>query len=162
MRISDSLFIVSSVSSPVSSTSQASSMIVQTIDIRYPVTADHDAMMERLLATLAGRGFTVTDIRDSRPCYIPKDTPLIGRLTEICNEVLGTDAQPYTMGGGTYARHLENAVGYGPGIPGEHHDDFGLGHGGGHQPDEYVTIDKLKKAFTVYARAIPEMDGMTE
>ena len=23
-------------------------------------------------------------------------------------------------------------------------------------------IDKLKKAFTVYARAIPEMDGMTE
>ena len=66
------------------------------------------------------------------------------------------------MGGGTYARHLENAVGYGPGIPGEHHDDFGLGHGGGHQPDEYVTIDKLKKAFTVYARAIPEMDGMTE
>lgn len=137
-------------------------MIVQTIDIRYPVTADHDAMMERLLATLAGRSFTVTDIRDSRPCYIPKDTPLIGRLTEICNEVLGTDAQPYTMGGGTYARHLENAVGYGPGIPGEHHDDLGPGHGGGHQPDEYVTIDKLKKAFAVYARAIPEMDGMTE
>lgn len=136
--------------------------IVQTIDIRYPVTADHDAMMDRLLATLTGYGFEVLEVSDSRPCYIPKDTPLIGRLTQICNEELGTDAQPYTMGGGTYARHLENAVGYGPGIPNETHDDFGAGHGGGHQPDEYVTIDKLKKAFAVYARAIPEMDAMVE
>lgn len=137
-------------------------MIIQTIDIRYPVTADHDAMMERLLATLTGYGFNVLEISDSRPCYIPKETPLISRLTDICNKVLNTDAQPYTMGGGTYARHLVNAIGYGPGIPGERTEDLGVGHGGGHQPDEYVTIDKLKKSFVIYAKAIPEMDAMTE
>ena len=31
----------------------------------------------------------------------------------IYHEVTGKDATPYVIGGGTYARHLQNAVGFG-------------------------------------------------
>lgn len=135
-------------------------VIRQTIDIRYPVTADREAMMQALTACLEAHGFKLVLASDSKPCYIPKDTEIIRTLTDICNTVLGMDAKPYTMGGGTYARHLVNAVGYGPGVPGEASDAFGPGHGGGHQPDEYITFDKLRNAYLIYVKAIPEMDRL--
>jgi len=135
-------------------------VITQNINIRYPITADREPMKRALQAALEKAGLRVTRVNDSKPCYIPKDTPVIAALTDVCNRVLGTHAEPYVMGGGTYARHLPCAVGYGPGIPGENADAFGIGHGGGHQPDEYVTFHKLRKAFLVYVQAIPIMDAL--
>ena len=62
------------------------------------------------------------------------------------------------MGGGTYARQLRNAVGFGPGIPGDS-EHFGPDRGRGHQPDEYISKHKLDVAFSVYVSSIPEVDG---
>lgn len=135
-------------------------VINQNINIRYPVTADRERMMSDLTATLEAAGMEKIRLKDSKPCYIPKDTPIITTLTEISNRILGTDKQPYTMGGGTYARHLKSAVGFGPGLPGETESDFGVGRGRGHQPDEYATFHKLRNAFLIYAKAIPEMDRL--
>ncbi|MPN44469.1 hypothetical protein SDC9_192034 [bioreactor metagenome] len=61
------------------------------------------------------------------------------------------------MGGGTYARKLKNAVGYGPAVTGLE-SDFGVTRGKGHQPDEYISFDIMKKAFFIYVNAIKELD----
>ena len=135
-------------------------VITQNINIRYPVTADREQMLRDLKTALEAAGMENIRFKDSPPCYIPKDTPMISALTEISNRILGTDSQPYTMGGGTYARHLKNAIGFGPGMPGKTESAFGVGRGGGHQPDEYADYEKLRNAFLVYAEAIPVMDKL--
>lgn len=131
----------------------------QNINIRYTITADRPKLIETIRKTLEQKGFIVKHVRDSAPSYVNKTEPVIQKLTAICNEHLGTNLSPYVMGGGTYARKLRNAVGYGPGIPG---DDkrFGDKRGGAHQPDEYVEIQRLRKAVSIYADAIVAIDKL--
>jgi len=64
------------------------------------------------------------------------------------------------MGGGTYARVIENAITYGPGIPGldARPADLPEGHGGAHAPDEYLYIPGLMKGAAIYACAIKALD----
>lgn len=72
-------------------------------------------------------------------------------MTECFEEVMGERQEPYTMSGGTYARKVPNAVGFGPGLP-KDLTVLGLpaGHGECHQPDESQCIDTLLMAWKVY------------
>ncbi len=133
------------------------SVFHQTIDIRYCISADPAAMIDTIQKKLAGYDFRVEDIKNNPPCYRDASKPEIRELVEICNAHLGTDLNAYVMGGGTYARKLKNAVGYGPGIPGGE-KIFGDEKGGAHQPDEYVRIEDLKKAFEIYTDALVAVD----
>lgn len=62
------------------------------------------------------------------------------------------------MSGGTYARKLPNAVGYGPGLSYQK-KPCPEGHGRGHQPDECVCIDNLIHAVEIYIRALIMLDS---
>ena len=129
----------------------------QDINIRYPVTADRDSMKTAIRGALENAGFTDIRMMDNAPSYVDRDSLPVKRLTEIANRVLGTDLPPYAMGGGTYARHLKNAVGYGPGLRSQP-SEFGPAKGKGHQPDEYVSYGKLKDAFVIYQEAVRTLD----
>lgn len=133
----------------------------QNINIRYPVTADYEAMMAQIAETMAGEQFTLTKVHNSAPCYVSADSAPVQKLVEVCRRHLDMDLQPFVMGGGTYARKLKRAVGFGPGIPGKE-KRFGTERGGAHQPDEYVELEHLKKAFLIYVDAILELDQMDE
>lgn len=129
----------------------------QNLNIRYTITAERQEMKNVIVKTLNERGFIVTRIKDSAPNYVDQSKPIIQELTNICNKHLGMQLTPYVMGGGTYARKLKHAVGYGPGVPGNN-KRFGIKRGGAHQPDEYVEIQHLKKAVAIYAEAIVAID----
>lgn len=131
----------------------------QNINIRYHITADYEAMMDAIERALAERGFELCKVRNSAPCYLDAKSEKVQKLTEICSRYLGTEMKPYVMGGGTYARKLKKAVGFGPGIPGRA-KRFGPEKGGAHQPDEYMEIEDLKLAFLIYVDAILELDRM--
>ena len=143
-----------------SSISEDGRVFRQNINIRYPASADHDAMVEAIAGTLGAHGFSIVREEGSLPSHTDPDLPLIRTLTEICCRKLGMELVPYSMGGGTYARCLENAAAYGPGIPGEE-NRMGAGRGRGHQSDEYITEDKLWRCFSVYSEAIPAVDSGT-
>ncbi len=132
-------------------------VFLQNINIRYNVTADYNQMTQRLEDRLRTFGFAIKELHNSAPCYTDETSPEVRLLTEICNEELGGSYAPYVMGGGTYARRLKHAVGYGPGIPGKA-KRFGAERGGAHQADEYVEIDHLKQAFLIYVKAIQAVD----
>lgn len=136
-------------------------VFIQNVNIRYNVTAQAETVVENIRNRIAAYGFEIDRVHDSAPCYTDADSPIIRQLVEICNEELGTDAAAYVMGGGTYARHLRHAVGYGAGIPGKE-KLFGTDRGGAHQPDEYVVVEDLKKGFLVYVRAILALDDMID
>ena len=65
------------------------------------------------------------------------------------------------MGGGTYARKIPNAVGFGPG---QSMDQSALelppGHGNCHGADEAQSISALKEAVRIYVRALIKLSDM--
>lgn len=85
----------------------------QNINIRYPVTVDYPALMSSIEETLSMEGFTLVRASNSDPMYVDRDLPIIRKLAALANEVLGTDLEPFVMGGGTYARHLRSKPNFG-------------------------------------------------
>jgi succinyl-diaminopimelate desuccinylase len=87
---------------------------------------------------------------------------VIGVLNRIANEALGTRAEPYVMGGGTYARKLPRALGFGPGRDAELPPSLGLRGGGAHQANEAQSIQFLFDALKVYVRSIIALEGFAD
>ncbi|MCH1953176.1 Sapep family Mn(2+)-dependent dipeptidase [Enterocloster sp. OA13] len=128
-------------------------------DTRYPVTVDGDEVVDGFKKRAESLGFAVSVGELSAPAYVPLDNPYIPVLSEICDCVQGKHYEPYTMGGGTYSRHLPCAIGFGPGVP-DAPNPFENGHGQGHQPDECVPFDMLLKGLKTYIISLLELDRM--
>ena len=128
-------------------------------NIRYCITADAGKLEAGLEECCARGGYQWELIRDSAPNYFPKDRKEVKLLTDLFNEITGSTTEPYVMGGGTYARKLPNAFGYGIGsMPGREGDMadvlFPRGHGGAHEPDEGLDLEKLLSAAKIYTMAV--------
>lgn len=128
-------------------------------DTRYPVTVDGQAVAEGFTKQAEALGFSVEIREMSAPAYVSLDNPYVPVLMEICDYVQGKHYEPYTMGGGTYSRHLPCAVGFGPGVP-DAPNPFENGHGNGHQPDECVPFEMLLKGLKTYIITLMELDRM--
>lgn len=131
-----------------------------TVNIRYPVETTADAIVKQLGMAAEQSDMEVAAVKTGvMPYILQKDTPVIRALNAIANEVNGTEAEPFTMSGGTYAHWLPNALVYGMSgsLPPE---DFPAGHGGAHGIDEVVSLDRLQKAMRIYARAFLALNDM--
>lgn len=133
--------------------------LVQTLDIRYPVTAESGKLISALRNTVSRAGFSADKLTDSPPLYYPPDHPMIKLLNDTCNQVLGLDLKPYVIGGGTYARKLPMAVAYGHLLRGRPRPG-GSGKGGGHQVDECVSLQGLEDLMRVYLQALLRLDKL--
>ena len=128
--------------------------IFQTMDSRYPTCTDGDAIAAKIRAAI-GTGAELTDVGSAKPFYIEADTPAIKACIDTYNEVTGENATPFTMGGGTYARHFPYAVSFGP-----EHNDVQLPSFGGpmHGANESAPIDKLLEAMKIYILALLRLE----
>ncbi len=128
----------------------------QSIDIRFPTSIDANTMraaLSRLAETAGGR---FEPVRENKPFYIDPNTPPIQTLVRTYNEVMGTDAKPFTMGGGTYARHFDNAVSFGIEQPAGLETPpawVGTMHG----PDEGVREGLLWDSLKIYILAVARL-----
>ncbi len=126
-------------------------------DLRYPITCDGEAIIQTLEAFSQAEGwsFAVTSI--SPPLNVPRDDPTALLLCRCWEEVSGQRGEPFTIGGGTYARKLRRALGFGP-------DDGGMcpflpeGHGGIHTPDEARSLQTIRNAVLAYIHALHALD----
>ena len=73
--------------------------------------------------------------RDDAPFLLDPQGPAIQALLASYNQATGEDAEPFTMGGGTYAREFSRAASFGPEKPWEQAPEW---VGGMHGPDEGV------------------------
>ena len=128
--------------------------MVQTMDSRYPTCTDGDTIAKQIRAAI-GTGAELTDVGSAKPFYIEADTPAIKACIDTYNEVTGENATPFTMGGGTYARHFPYAVSFGP-----EHSDMVLTEFGGpmHGANEAAPIDKLLEALKIYIIALLRLE----
>jgi succinyl-diaminopimelate desuccinylase len=129
------------------------------INVRYAVTSPREELEKRLIARAAAYGYTVGNIKNSPPYYRKREDPVVRDLTAIVNETLGTEMEPYVMGGGTYARKLPRALGFGPGRKAEIPPSLGITGGGAHQANEVQCIQNLLDAIKIYVKAIIALEG---
>lgn len=128
---------------------------------RYPVTNYRERLEAALLNTITEEGFALKEVSNSDPMYIPKDDPYVQCLMKVYRETTGKDKEPFVVSGGTYARKLKNAVGYGGGN-GVQADFLPEGHGSAHQPDEARHIDGILEAIKIYVLSVIEIDQMIQ
>lgn len=131
--------------------------LILNVNIRYASNIVQEKMLAAIGNLVAGYGGKLHVISNDPPMYIPADTPLIQELNGICNDILGTDYKPHDTRGGTYARKIPNAIGYGPNI-GTDTNPFEPGKGSGHQPDEVMRIKNLTNAIKIYVFGLMAID----
>lgn len=130
------------------------------LNIRYCITADAAQLIDTMRATCEANGCRLEVQRDSKPNYFPREHPAVHLLTEVYQRLTGDGKEPYVMGGGTYARKLPNALGFGlGGLPREESPLLRPGHGGAHGPDEALYLDNLFRAMGILAMGLIELDA---
>ena len=120
--------------------------IYMTLDIRYPVSADGAFILAQVQVAAGSCGLDLRVMKDEKPMYRDPSHPVMVQLLEAYREVTGDGSAPIVIGGGTYARALDNIIGFGAAFPGHQHTE--------HQADEFVLKEDFLKMRQVYRAAI--------
>ncbi|MCM3002852.1 dipeptidase PepV [Priestia koreensis] len=119
------------------------------LNTRYPVTADIDKIVESIKSHSASFNMEIQNFSDSKPHHVDKNHPLIQTLQKVYTEQTGEEATLLAIGGGTYARALDAGVAFGPLFEGR--EELA------HEKDEYMVVEDLLRATSIYAQAILEL-----
>ena len=123
-------------------------------DVRYPTTITTEKILATLQRGFAHIGATVEMTMDFKPFLMGRDSKAVEALLSAYNTATGDNAEPFTTGGGTYARKFERAASFGP-LPLEPNQPDWVGSM--HGPDEGIAEETLKQQFRVYVLAIAKL-----
>lgn len=126
--------------------------ITLTFNVRYPVTWNSEDLRGCLESGIDGKGWTLAELTDQPPLYIPREDPLVATLLEVYRAETGDMTPPLTMGGGTYARAMTKGIAFGPDFGNRAPED-----GGAHEKDECWAVDDLIRAAKIYARSLARL-----
>ena len=117
------------------------------VNCRVPVDSGLDLIENKIDLATKKYNYSYKIVSKSNRHYVPKDSFLVKSLMSAYQEVTGDYKNgPITIGGGTYARELKNAVAFGALMPGR--EDVC------HIANEYMYIDDFINAIKVYVVAI--------
>ena len=118
-----------------------------TVDVRYPVTADGDAILEKITRQANKENIHVKVLAHQKPLYLDESAEIIQLLSESYENIMGVKPSLYTTGGGTYARKLGgNGVAFGPVFEGEISNI--------HNANECINVDKFFKHAQICLEAM--------
>ncbi len=116
------------------------------LNIRYPVTMTAEEVVSKIKQSWSGY---VESGKDQKPLFVSREHFLVQELLNSYNTVMGENAEPIAIGGGTYARALPCGVAFGALFP-EQVDNM-------HAPDECVELKYLYKACEIYYHAFKNL-----
>jgi len=119
------------------------------INMRYPVKKSYEDFIDTFKEKMLLGGFEEIYLRHKKSLYVSPDTEFIKKLQKVYDEKVGDAAELISIGGGTYAKAMDNVVAFGPIFKGEPMVE--------HKPDEYIKIDSLIKNVQIMAAAIREL-----
>ncbi|MDY2788272.1 MAG: Sapep family Mn(2+)-dependent dipeptidase [Atopobium sp.] len=126
----------------------------QTIDSRYPTTITGEEITVKVSELAAKHHATVECYLDMVPFVTDPESEAIQTLITTYNEVTGKNAEPFTMGGGTYARHFARAASFGPNDPDWEYPEWVHGE---HSADEGVSEELMKQSLGIYILALSRL-----
>lgn len=116
------------------------------VNLRYPQGFEFEEAVERFTNEIKDIGFSLELGKVQKPHYVDKDDPFVEKLVKAYRNQTGDMTEPYTIGGGTYARNLDKGVAFGAMF--EDTEDLM------HQKNEYMTKKQLINATSIYVEAI--------
>lgn len=122
----------------------------QYLDCRTSPNQDLEAVIKSVTDKAQEYGFTVTVTKRSAGYIRDGNQPWLRKMAASAEKYYPPkhfDKLFYVMGGGTYARHLKNAVGYGLVNP---KTVFPEGLCGPHKDNESLSMDEIARAFNIY------------
>lgn len=134
-------------------------VLIQNINIRYPVTKNGNDISVLLKNNALEKGFEANSYYDKEPYYFSPEKPEIKALVNAYKTVTGDSDETYTTGGGTYARAFPNTVAFGVTMK-ESGGLLGDGRGGCHERDEYITIKELHDSIKIFVHAINNLASL--
>ena len=118
-----------------------------TINIRYPVTMNDDMVYSGLMSVLDKYDIGIVKGKHQKPIYMEENDPLVKTLMEIYKKHTGDDdSRPLVIGGGTYARAVQNTIAFGARFP-EDPDAM-------HQRNEFISVRNMMRLTEIYAEAM--------
>ena len=124
--------------------------LVTTLDCRYPTNITGEEITEILEKTAGGAAVIKAGLA-APPFWKDPDSPEIEACMKAYREVTGEDAKPFSIGGGTYARHFPNAVAFGPEHPERPRPAFA---GSIHGAEEAASEAELLESLKIYILAL--------
>ncbi len=134
--------------------SMENGVISQTLDVRFPTTITVDEMVAKISEKAFALGATLETTMQKPTFLVDPNSDVIQALLSAYNEATGEHAEPFTMGGGTYARMFEKAASFGSDKPWELKPEW---VGSMHGPDEGISENLLKQAFKIYCLTIGKL-----
>ena len=129
-------------------------------DLRYGKSVDIEAVKEKVIKYFAENGWSVELLDGLAPWIISKDNPYIKACLKAYEKITGKENLPtYVNAGATYGVYLPCAVEVGSQVWQTLTFDMPAGHGGAHQPDEYISIDGMLKALEITMKMLLECDS---
>ena len=120
---------------------------VITLDLRCPTSLPQEEIREKLGNAFKEAGAEELSWDYSQGFSIPDDSELVQSLMKVYQNRSGDmDSKPQKIGGGTYARHMPNAVSFGP--------EGYMCEADCHVANEYITIPQLIMNSKMIADAI--------
>lgn len=115
------------------------------LDIRAPISMEEAFITAKLDAAFPAPAVR-SDTQFKKGHFVSPESELVTALTDVYAARSGERLPPKKIGGGTYARCIENGVAFGPEIPGK--------EARVHQADEYMEADDLLYHTKMFADAI--------
>lgn len=135
-------------------------IVRMTNDCRHCVTDTNERIIEQIEKTSNMHDFSVEIISRSKPYYIDKNDTKIQTITKVYKAFTGLDGEVRIGKGGTYAGKIPNAVATGIVVHGDYKapDYLASGHGGAHQPDEFIPIEQYIEGIKLLTTIILNLD----
>lgn len=133
-----------------------------TVDIRFPLATTGEALTSAFEDMAASQGAQVCVTRNQEPFIVDPHTKAVQALLGAYTAATGLQAEPFTMGGATYAREFPHAVSFGPAEEGIFDKPSWVG--GMHGADEGTSEEELKRALRIYIQAfggLAEVDDVS-
>ncbi|CGF06491.1 dipeptidase [Streptococcus pneumoniae] len=116
------------------------------IDIRTPVLADKEELVELLTRCAQNYQLRYEEFDYLAPLYVAKDSKLVSTLMQIYQEKTGDNSPAISSGGATFARTMPNCVAFGALFPGAKQTE--------HQANECAVLEDLYRTMDIYAEAV--------
>lgn len=116
------------------------------IDIRTPVLADKEELVELLTRCAQNYQLRYEEFDYLAPLYVAKDSKLVSTLMQIYQEKTGDNSPAISSGGATFARTMPNCVAFGALFPGAKQTE--------HQANECAVLEDLYRAMDIYAETV--------
>ncbi len=116
------------------------------VNLRLPMDGCFELVDQALTVKCEEYNYEYRFINKSGKHFVSKNSELVTALMKSYKDVTGDDTKAYTIGGGTYARELKNAVAFGPCFPGREDTC--------HIANEYFYQEDFYKSIEIYYNAI--------